>query len=274
MKLIRLTNKEIEQIKQLTKKGKSLNKIREILGKGKTTVYYHFRKFKGDTIKPIKINCLREELWGEFIGLVAGDGCLSKTKDYQYRVYLFFSHTEHEYVTELYALFSNFFSKPPMKFDRGDMFTLCYYSKELYSSIKQYLKWNTNGRKSHSVHLAEKEYTKQFKTGFLRGSIDSDGYLSDKKINFATSSPYLAENIMQFLKELQIDYHYFIYKEKRENRRDMHHINIGKNNRKKFLELIKPRNIKGLCVGRDLNFRTPALSVSRIGGLEGRSHSH
>lgn len=251
----RLTTKEIQQINELIKRDNSLNKISKIMNKSKTTIYYHFRRIKGTTMKPLKLNYENDELWGEFLGLVAGDGCLNKTKQYNYRVYLFFNKTEKEYVKELEKLLYKLFGKGPSIFDRGDIFILWYSSKKLYNLIKDYLLWDDVGRKSHSVHLKNKGYSKQFKMGFLRGLIDSDGYLSHKKITFATSSSSLAKDTKRFLEDLEINYYYAIYKDKRENRMDMHHINIRMKERERFLNLINPREKKNICAGRDSNFR-------------------
>ena len=38
--------------------------------------------------------------------------------------------------------------------------------------------------KSRTVFLKNKDYSIEFKKGFLRGFIDSDGYLTDKKNPF------------------------------------------------------------------------------------------
>ncbi len=246
MKIQRLNKKELEEITKLTKIGKSLNEITRIVGRSKTTVYYHFRKIKGKTIKPIVLKSQDEELIGEFIGVFAGDGCLHKTKNYNYRVHLYFNKTEHQYVKDLKKILYTLFGKFPWTFDRGDIFMLTYSSKRLHLFIKYYLTWEKTGRKSHSVHLAKRDHSKEFKIGFLRGLIDSDGYLTDNKIQFATSSPCLANDIKCFLEDLRIDYHYHLYEEKRENRVNMNHISIRKNEREKFFNIIKPRELKNL----------------------------
>jgi hypothetical protein len=245
----RLNEKEKQYIRKLIKSGSSLKTISKLMKKNKTTIYYYFRKIKGKTINPISVNSSNTELFGEFLGVVAGDGCLNKTKEYHYRIYLYFNSTESKYVNELIKkVLYILFSKYPLRFRRkpSGMFILYYCSKEMYSLIKKYLSWNFEGRKSHSVHLKTRNHNKKFKIGFLRGLIDSDGYLSEKKINFSTSSPYLAKDIRHFLKELGLEYYYNIYKEKRENRVNMHYIDIKKKDRTKFLRIINPRERKNM----------------------------
>lgn len=242
----RLSQKELKKIGELVKSDKSLNQITEILKKSKTTVYYHFRKIKGRTVKPISFCSKHEELIGEFIGLFAGDGCADKTADYQYRTYLFFNNiNEREYVNNLIKkVLIKLFEKKPMIFRRENRLILCYYSKNIQKLIKEYLTWNKEFRKTYSVGLINKKYSKFFKMGFLRGSLDSDGYFNKKKISFATVSPNLMINITNFLNDLEIAHSVRLYKEKRENRKDIYHINIIRRDFVKFIELIKPRNIK------------------------------
>lgn len=130
--MIRLTSIEKEKISELVKQGRSIREIAVILGRNKTTIYYHFRKNKGATLKPIKKNFEDHYMWGEFLGLVAGDGCLTITKEYHYRIRLFFNKTEKEYVKELKNLLQDMFGKPPQVFRKLNVITLYYCSKQLY----------------------------------------------------------------------------------------------------------------------------------------------
>jgi hypothetical protein len=242
----RLTQQEIKEIVKHTKKGVSLNKITKLLGKNKTTIYYHFRKTKGKTMKPVISVFDDQELIGEFIGLVAGDGGLNKTKSYLYRTYLYFNITEKIYVIKLKKVLYQLFGKYPMQFRTKNVIVIAYYSKFIYYLVHNYLDWRHNERKSHSVHLKNHDHSKMFKIGFLRGCLDSDGYLADKYISFDTSSPNLAVDIKQFLMDLDIKFYYSVYKEKRPNRVNMYKIKIRKNERDIFLKTIKPRETKNL----------------------------
>tara|TARA_Y100000310_G_C20372034_1_gene663961 strand:- start:154 stop:765 length:612 start_codon:yes stop_codon:yes gene_type:complete len=187
-----------------------------------------------------------DELLGEFLGLFAGDGCINKTKHYEYRIYLYFNITEINYVIELKKILFKLFKRYPMEFRRKNIIILAIYSKFIFELVFQYLTWNPKGRKCHSVRLKHHNHSLKFKIGFLRGCLDSDGYLSDKTISFASSSKRLARDMTTFLDDLGIIYRFSTYKEKRANRVDMHHIYIRKKERRLFLQIIKPRERKNL----------------------------
>lgn len=121
--------------------------------------------------------------------------------------------------------------------------------------------WNETGRKSHSVYLNDNNYSKEFQIGFLRGLFDSDGYVSPKKIMFGTSSQPLARNASKFLRNLNIIHRYSVYKEKRPNRVDMHHITLLKKSHGKFFKLIQPRELKNM---RRPGFEVPDLRKSNL----------
>jgi hypothetical protein len=246
MEYQRLNSQELEEITCMIVNNVSLNNLVKITGKNKTTIYYYFRNIKGKNINPIIVDESNGELIGEFIGVFAGDGCFDKDKIGHYRIQLFFNITEQAYVHKLKEILFRLFNQYPMERTEHNKIILIYYSKNIYKLIRKYLDWNKIGRKTHSVHLKEGEYSQEFKTGFLRGSLDSDGYFSDKTIMFASSSKKLTENIMLFLNDLDIPYHYHEYVEKRLNRFNMHHVNIRKSDREKFLKLINPRECKNI----------------------------
>jgi hypothetical protein len=240
----RLNKGEIEHIKKLIKSGSSLNNISHLMGKSKTTIYYYFRKIRGRTIKPLCIN-YNDGLIGEFIGLFAGDGCVYKTKDCNYRTYLCFNLREKEFVNELINnVLINIFNKKPLIFIQGNRLNLCYISKQIHLLVYQYLEWDKKSRKTYSVRLKNKNHSRDFIIGFIRGSLDSDGHFSRNKISFATVSPGLKNNLSYFLNCLNIRHSVNLYQEKRENRKDIYHINVLKRDYNIFVNLIKPRNIK------------------------------
>lgn len=248
----RLNKNEIREIECMIINDVSLNNIAKITGKNKTTIYYHFRKIKGRTCYPISGISSNEELIGEFIGLFAGDGCFYKDVNSKYKIQLFFNITESAYVDDLMQILEQIFGKYPSRYTRLNKVILTYFSKNIYDLILHYLEWNPAERKTHSVRLKNSNYSKEFKIGFLRGSLDSDGYFSDKSIMFASSSKALIENIKSFLEDLEIPYHYNEYVEKRPNRVNMHHVNIRRIDRTNFINLINPRerkNIKNAPVG-------------------------
>lgn len=240
----RLSAEDKNEIEALVKNNHSLNNIAIILGKSKTTIYYHYVKIKGKTVEKLKIISGNEELIGEFIGLFAGDGCLDKTPDYKYRIYLFFNIKEKKVVEKI--LKNNLlkiFSKKPMIFYSKNKIIICFYSKAMNNLIKHYLTWDYNFRKSHTVQLSTLDHPVKFMIGFLRGSIDSDGHISKNKIVFSSVSTYLIKDIAYFLENIDIKYSIYTYREKRENRKDMHHVYIKKSDFQKFKKIVKPRKV-------------------------------
>ncbi len=239
--------KELVRLKSLVEEGKSLNQISQILARGKTTIYYHFKKIKGRTFEPINIVLNNDELIGEFLGLFAGDGSLFKTTNYHYRTYLHFNSTEEIFVHDLIEnVLVKLFGKEPMVFTRKNAINLCYYSKNIHKFIREYLEWDPDRPKTYSVRLKNKDHSVDFIKGFIRGSLDSDGYLSSNRISFATVSTGLKDNIVDFLIKLEIIPSVRLYKEKRSNRVDIYHISILKKDHEKFLRIILPRNKKDL----------------------------
>lgn len=244
----------------------SLRQTSKITGIDKASLYRYFPAIKKNVSNPITICSYDEEKVGEFIGVFAGDGCFNLDNG-RYRVQLFFNKTENRYADELSnSVLKELFGRLASNRSYLNKIILTYYSKNIYYLIRDYLDWDTAGRKTHSVHLKSCDYSREFKIGFLRGSLDSDGYFSDKKMSFASSSKMLIDNIMLFLKDLEIPFYYHEYVEKRPNRVNMHHVEIRKPYRRLFIDLINPRERKNITAPRGI--RTPAA------GLEGQNHNH
>ena len=80
-------------------------------------------------------------------------------------------------------------------------------------------------------------------TGFLRGFLDSDGYLSNKKILFGSASEKIMKQTSKFLSDLKFDkFKLSFYDRSYGNRVGIWHLYLHKVEREKFLSLIKPRN--------------------------------
>ena len=241
----KLSQEQIQTIIDLTRNGSSVREVAQIIDVMKGVVYHHSKKIKGNVMNPIKILSNDEELIGEFIGLFAGDGCVN-VNNYRHRIFLYFNIKEKEYVDKLIEnVLMKLFGKRPMSWRDENRLNLYYYSKNIHDLIKKYLTWDRNQRKTYSVRLYENEYSVGFAIGFLRGCLDSDGHISENKIEFATTSTGLADNITQFLDKFGISYKLSLYKEKRTNRHDIFHIYVHKIHHQKFRMLVKPRNLKG-----------------------------
>lgn|GEM_PF-529961 len=241
----------------LINSGKSLNEISKMTGLSKTTIYYHYRKRYGKIIKQPNISRHDFECLGEFLGVVAGDGYANIEKGYHYKLRIFLNINEEGYAEKLIKMLKEFLDKSPHKYVhlKGNCIHLSIISKPVFNLVKEYLFWESKGHrsKSRSVRLRKIEDTDKFKIGFLRGCIDTDGYIGRNKISFDTASRGLHRNINAFLKSLDIKFSTRVYRDKRPNRSTMYNISIRKESREKFMTLISPKNIK--CAGWGSNPR-------------------
>lgn len=246
----RLSEEEKFHIISLMKNGKSLNHISKLIGKGKSTLYYHYKKTFGKKYK--KITIPKKDLFiGELLGLFVGDGNLyyDKKKN-RYSVRFFFNFQEKNYVKELINFFHKNFQKRPHLSRVKNVLVLRYYSKELSTFIKEYVGWGISldkrgaNQKSRTVFLKKDNYSNNFKIGFLRGFLDSDGYLSDKKILFGSASEKIMKQTVKFLSDLNFQkFKLSLYNRKEKNRVGIWHLYVHKVERDKFLSLIQPRNL-------------------------------
>lgn len=243
--MLKLNESELNSVKELIGDGRSLKQIARILGRSKTTIYYHFRKLKGKTMKPMILNLQNDELIGEFIGLFAGDGYADRTKQFQHRVYLCFGLKEKLFVDDLIKnVLIPLFGKKPNISQWGSCIYIRYFSKEIYEMINEYLDWNKDSKRKYSVHLRHTSHSLGFVIGFLRGSLDSDGCLSPNKTVFSSVSKQLINNICEFLSRMNIAHTLHVCRTNRGGRRDFYHAYILRKDREKLLTLINPRNKK------------------------------
>ena len=239
----------------------------------KSTIYKYYREVKGKTMR--RINMPKEESFiGEFIGLFAGDGNFYYDKKTgHYRIRFFFNIKEKKFVDELSRIFSENLSKKPSINRTKNVLVMRYYSKELSEFIRAYLGWgvsrNKNGAnlKSRTVFLKNRLHNRDFKIGFLRGFLDSDGYLSEKKILFGSASEKIIKQVENFLIDLGIRA-YKLSKYEREGRVGIWHLYIHKKERQRLLNLIKPRNT--ILIKK----YAPAGIRTRVASLEGWNRNH
>lgn len=269
-----LTEKEKDYIISLMKKGKSLNYISKLTGRNKSTLYYHYKKIMGKKFKDIELNDIQDSFIGELMGLFVGDGnYFFDRRLWRHSVKFFFNITEKDYVDSLVKLFKSNLKKYPHVGREKNVLIVRYYSKKLFTFIQYYVDWGISrdvlgrNKKSRTVFLKQRVYSNGFKKGFLRGFIDSDGYISDKKICFSSSSGKIIEQTSNFLLDLGFkEFRTNFYKEKRKNRVGMWHLNFRKAERERFFEIIKPRNL--------IRLNAPTGGRTQIFALEGRDSNH
>ncbi len=241
-----------EKILQMIKKGVSLNKISKITGLGKSTLYFHYKKINGRKIPLIKINFLKKDELGEFLGIFSGDGCFSMRPNYHYIIRIYIGYYEKHYAECLKIKFNEWFSKSPniyTTYYRGkkSMITLYYSSKEIYNLIKNYLDWED--KKSYTIRLKNLDLNNiKFNLGFIRGLIDTDGsyYAPKRRVSFSTVSEKLSQQVMTIIENLiKVKPKCYILHPKGEH--ELYTITLHGKNAEDLINIIKPRNVsKGM----------------------------
>lgn len=236
-----------QQIREKARNGDSVNQIKEELGLPKSTVYYHFKKEVGQKQKE---NALKlpenEEVMGEICGVFAGDGNFHKKKKGNYRIRIFLN-LEDSYSENLADFLEENLDKRPniYNLESKTRTTLDYSSKKLYKMLKKYLDWKED--KTSTIRPnTDKDLSTEFKIGFLRGLLDTDGHkdTTRKRYSFNTVSPKLAGSISNFLSDLNIKHVKKSYSDERENYKDVHRVYINGEHTQKISSIIDPRHPK------------------------------
>ena len=232
----------------LIKKGVSLNKISELTGLRKSTLYFHYQKTKGKKFLPLKFNFANRNDLGEFIGIFTGDGSFYKDKTYHYTIRIFVGYYERHYAEYLQKRFMKWFDKKPniyLTYHNGkeSMITLSYYSKGLYELIKRYLDWKN--KKTYTIKLKKLDLKdKKFNFGFLKGLIDTDGnfYAPKRRLSFSTVSKDLADQVFLMINHILGDQPNLNII-KKEYRSNLYTITLHGEKARRLIRIIKPSNI-------------------------------
>jgi len=235
---------EISQIKTLAREGESVNQIKEILDLPKSKVYYHFRKEVGQKQKENKIVIPEdEEIRGELCGIFAGDGSYHYTKNGNYKIKFHLNYKE-EYWEILERFLKEKLGKSPFICDnRESKVELLYNSKTLYNLFDRCLDWTEN--KTYSIRLG-KNCSKDFKRGFARGLIDTDGYRrpDHKRYVFSSASEDLRDDLYDVLNDFDIKSQKFEEKGSKKHHSAKFKLRITGNDVNRFNQDINPRKPK------------------------------
>ena len=241
------TSSEINRIKALAAEGESVNTIKDKLDLPKSTVYYQFKKEVGQKQRENQLQIpMDEEVRGEICGVFAGDGNFYEDKNYKYRV-KFTLNIKDEYWRELAAFLEKNFSKEPRVNHQEDYnrTNLRYESKKLIDFLREKLDWSEED-KTGTIRLKDLDYRRDFEIGFLRGLLDTDGFVSKKqnRVTFNSVSEDLTKDVSRILRENQIDHEIVRDVDKRENCRDMYRARITGSEIENLIEIIEPRHPK------------------------------
>ncbi len=256
-----MTKKEKEKLFRLIKQGKSLNEICKEMRLKKTTAYYYVRKIRGRKIKPVVIDTSDEEKIGEFIGVFAGDGSyFYDKKRFKHVICISFNRKER-FIAEYYANVIEKIAKKPYIYYRKNVVVVRVVSKEIISFIKNFLEWN--GKKAHTVSLKKNvnKLSTKFLIGFLRGLIDSDGYVRKgrKEIYFGSVSEKLIHNFTKILDLFHFKYK--VYKQTKGINKHFYKVRIANEEVDKFCRLVRP--LKWAC-GVSRKAHHPAIESREV----------
>ncbi len=236
----RLTYSEIKTIKDLYPIGFGVVKLSKLLGRRKSTVYYHIKKrFGKRNFVPYFNENLKKEL-GEFIGAFAGDGNLYLDKNGGYRIRFYFGLKEERYVEYITNIILALFNKRSRKWYSPNeaLIVLSVDGKKICEVIKSYLNFSKD--KSYTVRLKNKPDFKDefFLKYFIRGLIASDGTVGFNRIRISTISKKLARQCFDILRFYGIKSAIRI-EEKGFSHRTLYVVDItNKENFQKFREVI------------------------------------
>lgn len=189
------------------KRGDSLNKISRATGINKSTIYYHYEKMFGRKYKLPHFSPVASEQEGEIVGIFAGDGSqYFEPKRHSYEVNVHFGEHKRAYAEYVKALFESFFNKRFRLYqEKSGKLRLRTQSKSIFHYFSHYISFIPQ-IKHATVSLKTLEIPLGFKQGFLRGLVDTDGYVKRDtsgrlRICYYTTSKRLASQIQALLQE-------------------------------------------------------------------------
>ncbi len=236
-----LKNKVIDEIKR----GSSLGKIVSMTGLGKTTIYYYMKKIRGKKNISIKLDLTNLERIGEIIGIFAGDGYYANDKKrWSRRIKIYFNVKEYNLANYYADSIKLLIGKKPQVFDSNSVRIVQIQSIDFCDFILSYLLFGK--RKVETIELRDKNLLKDkvFAKGFLRGLIDSDGYVRKgrKEIYYGSISKKLFND---FLVGLDLfSFQYKTYVQKGRGYCDFYKVRLSGLEVDRFVKIIRPLKAK------------------------------
>ncbi len=241
---------------RLIKSGYSINSISRSLNLSKSTIYYYYKKLKGKKYKEPKFKIRFSETEGEIVGIFAGDGSQYYYRpNGQYQTSIHFGE-DMEYVKYVKNMYESYFKKhwpilieyPKLK-DRQIKYRLRVTDKKVFSHFSNYI-YYISQHKHDTVKLKNLHFGKNFKIGFVRGLIDTDGSITksyDKiHIVFYTTSKQLSKQFCNIVAEFNVKSKVYTRLPNGRNKKVLYAIRLDKSDTDKFLKVIKPFKIRRL----------------------------
>ncbi len=182
--------------------------------------------------KPGKFICkLNDFQIGEIIGAFAGDGSFyhnTHGRSSMYMIRYFLSYQDDKDYADYLAniigktnLNTNMFFRKYK--GKGSTIELRACSKDLYNFIKTYIIWEKSD-KTCSIRLIKdiSGYSNDFLRGFVRGLMDTDGFVETYNISLGVISEGLINNFKTILDKHKIESKLSIRKNREGNRRNLY----------------------------------------------------
>jgi hypothetical protein len=241
------------KIIDLIKRGVSINNISKITKIGKSTIYYYYKKIRGRKNKLLNLNPSYTMKEGEIVGIFVGDGCHHfEKKGYHYFINVYFGIKNRDYLIYIKNLYESYFKKSFRIIIYQNKSVITTYSKEISEYFKNYIDFNPKIKHS-TVKLKTLNLPIEFKIGFIKGLLDTDGCIffnkseKRKRIYFTTTSLELAKQTVCMLKEdFDVPCSMYTILSRYKNRKDTYNTYILSKGVDKFLNIFKPFKNKGL----------------------------
>lgn len=195
-------------------------------------------------------NLTDQESLGEFIGLVAGDGGLHhgvRKGNYKVRIYL--GIHQNRLKDKVFCLFRQLFGVIPRIYDErewkhaSNVISVEIESKVIFELIRDYLVWSPHGRRCHTVGLRPNptKLSMRFIKGFVRGLIESDGWILETQVGSTSASEKLAKDFVYGVRRLGYRCSFSQFRDRRESRALIYHAYItGELQAQRFLRQLSP----------------------------------
>jgi len=230
-----------EKILQLINENRSLNQIVKETQVGKTTIYYYMKKIKGVKLIPINFDFSNIERIGEVIGFFAGDGQYCHFgESYDWRIRFFFNEKEIKVINYYKDRIEQLINKKTTLISGQSVKILQVHSKKFCDFILSYVKFGL--KKTRTIELKRKILltNRNFTKGFLKGLIDSDGYVRKgrREIYFGSVSNKLIKDFIKGLSLFSLNYK--LYVQKRNGYLDFYKVRLANDEVDRFINIIQP----------------------------------
>ncbi|MAG91880.1 hypothetical protein CMO83_04350 [Candidatus Woesearchaeota archaeon] len=242
----KLTQIKKDNINELLHWGYSKHEISRILNIPRSTVIRH-SFIKGKYNRPIKkFTTSYTQVDGEVVGIFAGDGSqYYEPKGGSYEVTIHIGRKNEEYLEYVKGLFENHFNKGFWVSKDKACFKLRTKSKAMFEYFSNYLDYNSKIKHS-TVKLKSLNLPRDFKIGFLKGFLDTDGTIihiekeKRTRASYCTTSEQLSKQVHIVLNQFEIRNSIYVCNRNRGNEKTVYYVEILKSSVDNFISLTKP----------------------------------